>query len=284
MKKQKLLSLTPLALNNPPLSQWDLPVRPACRTGRQAGRGVSFRTAGEGFKLFFVFCILYLVSCTGVAASPQVFPSPTIYGPTGLVRVPTADIVPYKNFNVGANFGTKVTTSSASVTSATYIMNLGAFNGLELGVVGGTEPNSTELREGVFVNSKLSLSSGDEPNPMLLAIGVENLFSRTQTDVYMVATKYFKQGFKLTFGFMGDFPDGRFRPLGMLGGDTNLGNNLYVAGDMLLGETLSQVNAGIKFYFNPIFSINAYGLNVLSSAVSKDSRSLLLGFSWANPF
>lgn len=234
-------------------------------------------------RFLFVTCFLFLTSNLALS-EPKVFPSPSVSGPTGLVRIPTADIVPYKNFNLGANFGTKITTAAASVTSATYSMNLGAFNGLELGVVGGTEPNSNALREGVFVNAKLSLSSGDEPNPMLLAIGVENLFSKIQTDVYMVATKYFKQGYKLTFGFMGDFPDGRFRPLGMLGADTSLGNNLFLAGDLLLGETLSQVNAGIKYYFNPIFSLNAYGLNVLSSAISKDNRSLLLGFSWANPF
>ncbi|MFA5839695.1 MAG: hypothetical protein WC890_03435 [Candidatus Margulisiibacteriota bacterium] len=238
----------------------------------------------KSFSLIIIGLVLCFSLLSPAGAITNVFPSPCIGGETGLVRIPSADIVPYKNFNIGANFGTKITSDSASVTSATYMMNIGIFNGMELGIVGGTELDTNQLRDGVYVNSKLSLSSGDEPYPMHLAIGVENLFSRTQADVYMVATKHFKQGFKLTFGFMGDFPDSRFRPLGMLGAETNLGSTLFVAGDMLLGETLSQVNAGVKLYFTPVFSLNLYGLNLLNSTVCKDNRSALLGFSWANPF
>lgn len=236
------------------------------------------------FSSIFLGLVLMCLFVFPANASTAVFPSPCIGGETGLVRIPSADIVPYKNFNIGANFGTKITSASASVSSAAYMMNIGIFNGMELGIVGGTEQDTNQLRDGVYVNSKLSLSSGDEPYPMHLAIGVENLFSRTQTDVYMVATKHFKQGYKLTFGFMGDFPESRFRPLGMLGVETNLGSTFFIAGDMLLGETLSQVNAGLKMYFTPVFSLNVYGLNLLNSTVCKDNRSALLGFSWANPF
>jgi hypothetical protein len=163
-------------------------------------------------------------------------------------------------------------------------MNLGTFHGVELGIVGGTEKDSDRLREGVFVNMKLSLSTGEEPYPLLLAIGVENLFSYTQTDVYMVATKYLKQGPRLTFGFMADFPENKFRPLGIAGIELPLADTLFITSDLLAGETLFQVNAGVRLYFSPIFSLNASALNVLDNAEAKDRRAALVGFSWANPF
>ncbi|MBU1026325.1 MAG: hypothetical protein KKA31_01180 [Candidatus Margulisbacteria bacterium] len=227
-----------------------------------------------------------IISLTCAAfAFPQVFPAPAINGPSGVVRIPSADVIPYKNFNIGSDFGASFLQGAATTeTSVFYKMNLGTFHGVELGIVGGTEKDTGELREGVFVNMKLSLSTGEEPNPLLLAIGVENLFSYTQTDVYMVATKYFEQGPRLTFGFMADFPEQKFRPLGMAGVEIPLAQTLILTGDMLAGETMSQFNAGARFYFSPIFSLNISALNLLDNQEAKDSRSALIGFSWANPF
>ena len=233
---------------------------------------------------FVIFNLSFLIS--PAMAYSDVFPSPTVNGPSGLIRVPSAVVVPYKNFNIAADFGATFLPGFATAESTiSYKMNLGTFHGVELGIVGGTDQDSGELREGVFVNMKLSLSTGEDPYPTLLAIGVENLFSHTTTDVYMVATKYLKQGPRLTFGFMADFPDQRFRPLGMLGVEAPIGSNVFfLATDLLAGETLFQLNAGGKIYFTPIFSVSLSALNVLDNEVSKDSRAALIGFSWANPF
>lgn len=227
---------------------------------------------------------LWLFVISPALAFPQVFPTQSINGPTGVIRIPSANVVPYKNYNVGANFGTSINRFSSSEGTLTFNLNMGAFNGIELGVVGGTDVDNRTLREGVFVNLKLSLATDDGPNPLLLALGTENLFSRNQADVYMVATKYFKQNLKLTFGFMADFPDNRFRPLGLLGAEFPLGDTFIVGADSMLGESLIQLNAGAKLYFSPLFSVNLYGLNVLNGGIVKDQRSVLLGFSWANPF
>ncbi|MFH1826474.1 MAG: hypothetical protein ABH823_04200 [bacterium] len=232
---------------------------------------------------FVIFNLSFVISAPA-AAYPQVFPAPSNNGATGLVRIPSADVVPYKNFNVAVDLGTTTPQVSSSEGTIVYKMNLGTFNGVELGVVGGTDVATRQLREGVFVNMKLSLSTGEEPFPLLLALGIENLFSHTQTDVYMVATKYFQQGPKMTFGFMADFPQQRFRALGLLGVEIPMSETLFATADTMLGESMSQINAGAKLYFTPIFSLNLYGLNVLGSTTAKDSRALLLGFSWANPF
>lgn len=229
-----------------------------------------------------VFCFL-LSLLSPSFSSPQVLPSPSLNGPTGLVRIPSADCIPYKNFNLGADYGASATSSTAEAT-VYYKMNLGTFHGVEFGVVGNTDPKTSQPREGVFINMKLSLSTGEEPYPLLLALGLENLFSYTKTDVYMVATKYFKQGPKATFGFMADFPNNKFRPLGIAGVEVPMGDTVFLLTDLMAGETLFQANAGARFYFTPIFSLNLYGLNVLDSGQVKDPRTIFAGFSWANPF
>ncbi|MCU0640969.1 MAG: hypothetical protein MUC35_02640 [Candidatus Margulisbacteria bacterium] len=238
-------------------------------------------------KIALCSALYVLLSTLSFAlAAAQYLPAPSLNGPTGVVRIPTADCIPYKNFNIGADYGTTVTGNGSATGEAvvSYKMNLGTFHGVELGIVGGTEKNSSQLREGVFVNMKLSLSTGDEPYPLLLALGVENLFSRTQTDVYMVATKYFQQGPKATFGFQADFPNSKFRPLGLAGVELPLGDTVFLLADLLAGESLFQVNGGARLYFTPIFSLNLSALNILDGTQVKDTRSVLLGFSWANPF
>ena len=233
---------------------------------------------------FSLFAILLVISFSSAASSAGFFPSPTIVGSTGLVRVPTADVIPYKNFNLGLDFGTNLEDSK---TSLFYKMNIGTFQGLELGIVGGTNLQDDTIREGVFVNMKYSLSTDSGPHPLLLAIGVENLSSKTQTDVYMIATKFFEAGPTATFGFMGDFPGDKFRPLGILGLGFPLFQNIVVMGDLLAGEVLFQFNAGVRYYFNPIFALSVNALNVFeneSNPQGKDPKSVLVGFSWANPF
>jgi hypothetical protein len=243
------------------------------------------------FKSFKVICLVGFIaaSCLSflpVAFADEVSPAPEINGPTGLVRIPSAGIVPYKNSNVGANYGSVLNTNGqiSSEGAVNYMINLGAYQGLEVGIVGGTNQVTNQIREGVFVNAKLSLPAGDEPDALRLALGVENLFSYTQTDVYMVATKHLNLGPKLTFGFMGDFPNNEFRALGLLGVEAGVSNNLFLLADMMAGQTLFQLNGGIRYYFTPIFALNISGLNLLNGSQVKDQRTAQIGFSWANPF
>jgi hypothetical protein len=238
-------------------------------------------------SLFLALGFFVLLLAGNSFAFPQIFPTPAVSGPSGVVRIPSADIIPYKNFNVGADLGANIVSglTPSSETTFYYKMNLGTFHGVEVGIVGGSDQGTSKIREGVFINMKLSLSTGEEPNPLLLAIGVENLFSYYRTDVYMVATKYFKQGPKLTFGFMGDFPgNNKFRPLGLAGIEIPVGDPFVIASDFMIGETLSQLNGGARLYFTPIFSLNFSVLNILNDPQAKDSRAALIGFSWANPF
>lgn len=244
----------------------------------------------KGEKLMFnkgVLCLLIIfliISCSSTAFSNEIFPSPTIVGSTGLVRIPSADVIPYKNFNIGLDFGTELSRNKGTLF---YKMNIGTFQGLELGIVGGTDYVDDQLREGVFINMKYSLSTDSGPYPLLLAIGVENLSSYTQTDVYMIATKYFRDGPKFTFGFMGDFPGDKFRPLGIVGLSFPIFDNMAIMGDILAGEVLFQFDAGLRYYFSPIFALSVNAINIFENEDNpqgKDTKSVLVGFSWANPF
>ena len=165
---------------------------------------------------------------------------------------------------------------------------MGTFHNFEMGLVGGLEDTGEQLRDGVFINMKYSPTLGDGSDPLLLAIGVENLASRTQTGVYMVATKPFKQGFDLSFGFLADFPGGRFRPMGLAGLEIPTGQLSFLA-DLLAGESVFQLNAGIRYHIISAFAFDVRAINILADDTAnmnnaKDPKQILAGFSWINPF
>jgi len=229
--------------------------------------------------------VMVLFSSLSAFASIPVTSTPSIIGPTGLIRVPSADILPYKNYNVGMDYGTSPITNLESMY---YKVNLGTFRNMEMGVVGEMDQVTKKVKEGVFINAKLSLATDDQPFPLKLAIGVENLTSYTQNDVYMVATKYFQQGPKLTFGFMGDFPNSKFRPLGCAGLEVPFFDN-YIVGmaDIMAGESITQVDLGARFFIGPSFAVHVNAVNLfqnLDNNVGRDPKAYLIGFSWINPF
>ncbi len=247
-------------------------------------------------KLKIIACListLLLLPFTGIAnAQADLFPGPGIMGATGLIRMPSADVLPYKNFNLGVDYGVDSDTNDPIVF---YKMNLGTFHGLEMGIVGGTKENvdgggetESKVKEGVFINLKYSLSTDNSSNPLLLAIGVENLSSYNDTDIYMVATRYLREGPKIHFGFMGLFPGDKFTPLGMLGLDFQLGESgILVLIEMFAGETIFQVDAGTRIYFSQTLAANITGLNVFENEENPSgitSKAITAGFSWINPF
>lgn len=240
----------------------------------------------------FIFIFLLLAASRSFAQL-TLFPGPALTGATGLIRMPTADVLPYKNFNVGVDYGVDSQTSDPVLY---YKMNLGTFQGLEMGIVGGTKEyinggsssGDSNLKEGVFINLKYSLSTDSSANPLLLAIGVENLSSYNDTDIYMVATKYLREGPKIHFGFLGVFPGDKFTPLGMLGLDFQIGESgILVISEIFAGETIFQVDIGTRLYFSPTLSANIMGLNVFQNEEDPQgitSKAITAGFSWINPF
>ena len=232
-----------------------------------------------------ILIILILIIFKTSAFAFLTNPTPTITGSTGLVRMPTADVLPYRNINFGLDIGKNVITDQYSFF---YKMNLGTFQGLELGFV-GMDDTQGMAREGVFINMKYSLSTDTSPYPLLLAIGVENLASFNSTDVYMVATKYLKDGPKLHFGFLGDFPGEKFRPLGLLGFEFPIFfEELFFQADFMGGETVFEANLGLRWYTSETTTWHLSFVNITADNSTptdnyKDPKAILFGFSWINP-
>ncbi len=237
-------------------------------------------------------CIALLLAPT---ASFAAINTPTITGSTGLIKMPTADVLGSKDFNVGVDYvfdGTSASTGTISDIQGIwqYKANVGSFmghtKGLELGFVGRTERDTNRFKEGVFINLKYSLASSDDPDALKLAIGVENLTSLSESDAYMVASKYWKGGAGIHFGAMFDFPNyNKFRPLGMLGLNMPLGSRAFsVMAELFSGESVFQVDAGLKYSVNSNFSLLARGLNITNSDNARNTKSFSAGISLANFF
>lgn len=241
-------------------------------------------------KLLAILMYTFLIS-----ASSALTQTPSVVGGIGLIRMPTADVLPPQHVSIGIDYNvenTAIGTSSAALPQKgiySYKIDLGTFlgreKGLELGIIGRTDKETNKLKEGVFVNIKYSLSSEDVFETLHLAIGLENLASQNDMDAYMVASKYFPDGPGIHFGTMFDFPNSKFRPLGMFGLTFPIGGkDLSALGEAFAGENILQVNAGIRLNLQKSFSILIRGVNLSNSPSSKDPQSYYAGISFKNPF
>jgi hypothetical protein len=234
-------------------------------------------------SLFIMILLVLMVSCSAQVLSSSV--NPTVNGPTGLVRMPTADSLGYKEFNLFCHYGVDSTVNKGVFR---YGANIGTFKSLELGIIGKTDPITNQMQDGVYVNMKYSLIDEDEMYPLKMALGLENMTSRNNTDVYLVATKHFPAGFNLSFGALFDFPNSnRMRTMGMIGGEFYLsGNTIAIPMDVQIGETITQFNLGLRWFINSNISFAVNSLNVINDSTKPnlDNPTTYFGISWENPF
>lgn len=231
-----------------------------------------------------IVCTL-LVFCLLVSLAQAAPPTPTVNGTSGLVRMPTADTLGYQEFNLFCHYGMD---STANKGVFRYGANIGTFKTLELGIIGKTDPLTNQMQDGVYINVKYSLASDDELYPLRMALGIENLTSRNDTDIYLVATKHFPAGFNLSFGALFDSPNGsKIRTMGMLGVELKLmGGSVTIPLDALIGESVTQFNLGVRWYITPNLVLSGNAVNLINdpSRQNLDHPTNYIGISWANPF
>jgi hypothetical protein len=214
--------------------------------------------------------ILFLILMSTLA-----FASPTVYGPTGLVTMPNAEGLKYKEFNVGLNYlppynrGVENdegdTIGEDKYPYLNYYGNLGTFEGFEIGFSGKGG------REGVFINMKYYLISDTSENPLSMAIGLQNLSSFTETGLYMVTSKQINMNVGLHFGFLG-----RFDPYGA---DTNMMFGIkYLLNDQwaMLVDTVGiysvySWNVGMQVQLGETMALNMAGLNIINPSPMRTS-------------
>jgi len=189
--------------------------------------------------------------CLGILLISLIHATPSIYGPTGLVTIPTAESLNYKEFNIGFDYlYSKV---NEDYDSWLYKLNLGTFENWELGVVGGEVPT-----EGVYVNVKYYLMSDDSTQPLAFAIGSEKLTSSTETSIYMVASKKFRPDLGFHFGFRAIFGEEELDPNFMTGINYILSDVVEIMADISGQEDKYKVNVGAEVYLLRDLAIRAF--------------------------
>jgi len=205
------------------------------------------------------------------------FAAPTLEGTSGLILMPTADSLKYKEFSVGSDWLTRLVSGDNQVAWK-YKANIGAFGGLELGFVGQNN------REGVFINLKYHLLSDNTKYPLKMALGINNLSSYNQTDAYMVASKRFSPVFAGHFGFKVDLANGQTNTSLLLGSEYFISDTLAWVSDLDGEGSQYLLNTGVRFFFHPNGMLSANLVNVTNEGISTEypGTMLSLGIVWTD--
>lgn len=220
-------------------------------------------------KIFFP--VLGLMALVLGASTAQALP--TVGGTSGLVRMPTAQGLKYKEFNIGIDYISQQVTSGNS--RMLYKANLGTLDGLEVGFVGQGN------QEGVFINLKYYLLSDNTEQPLMMALGIDNISSFNKTDIYMVASKIFKGGFSMHLGFLAPLQGAATNPSLMLGTEYYFSESLSLAMDTVGQNSVYDLAAGLRFRTsqNLIFSIHGNHLLAPVNAVNPAEFGVGLTFT-----
>jgi hypothetical protein len=198
--------------------------------------------------------------------------APTIYGPTGLITMPTAEAVQYKEFSFGLDYLS--ISGPPKDESWFYKMNVGTYKNWELGIVGGKVPT-----EGVFVNVKYYLTTEAERFPIALAVGFQNLFSKERTDLYMVASKRFPSAWSGHLGFKANFGRSKVQPSVMGGLEYALSEHVSTLGDITSDGDQYSVNAGLRIVLIQNTLLNLAVTNIGQS--TGPGTAMVVGFSYS---
>lgn len=211
------------------------------------------------------------------------YATPTVNGPTGLVMMPTAEGLKYKEFNSGVNYLPPFHKGEENSDGETigedregafnYYANLGTFEGFEIGFSGKGG------REGVFINMKYYLVSDSSENPLTMAIGLQNLSSFYDTGLYMVASKQLNMNLGLHFGFLGRFYPGSSDTNMMFGTKYFLNEQWALLIDTVGEKNVYSWNIGMQVQLAESVALNFSGLNLLNP-VERSNSIFVLGISY----
>ncbi len=192
-------------------------------------------------KLLIVSILAGLIFLGGT----QIWAVPTISGPTGLITVPTAEAVKYKEIDLGFDYNF-AGNPSGNVSQNTYYYKIliGIFKGWELGITGGSTPT-----DAAYINVKYSLVSDTSRFPFSVAIGLQNLPSTSLSEIYLAASKRFEGGISAHLGFKTDFI--KIQPSIMAGAEYYFSEQLSILADICGKERTYRINGGVRFFVLP---------------------------------
>ena len=209
--------------------------------------------------------------------------APSLNGHTGLITIPTAEALNYKEFNTGFDYIIHNTNKDPDSLDETknsdnewfYKVNFGLFENVEMGLLGGTTPT-----EGVLVNIKYYLMNTDSSQyPIAIAIGLEKLSSNLDSSAYMVASKSFPGGLNLHFGFKALFSE-EINPSIMGGVEYLFSDRLSILGDIYGQKQSYLYNAGVRIrLFNQLY-VSAYAIDIANEKEKGIQYSTGISYSY----
>ena len=192
--------------------------------------------------------------------------SPTLYGPSGLIEMPSAESIAYKQINVAVDYSINGQSTGDSKNDFYYKFNLGSFENWELGILGGSF-----LDEGVFVNMKYFLMSNQEENPLSIAAGLERIGSKSDLSTYLVTSKRFNGGLHGHFGFKAYFQDNLYASA-MLGVEYFSDEKISFLADITGGKNDAYVlNGGTKIFIDNDVAMRIYLIDITKSRGAKET-------------
>jgi len=189
--------------------------------------------------------------------------APSFLGCTGLVAIPTADVLDKDNYNIAA-FALDL---EEGAETNTFVANLGLAHALEIGFAHlDPERGSGET----FINAKYRFTPETADRPALAA-GVVDLTGEQDTTVYLVLTKSLVERYQMDFeqtilpqvhlGFGGGQFDGLFGGASAVAGDRLLLMIEYDSDDINLGANLS-LNDEFSAHFAGLDVFDDFGLGI----------------------
>ena len=212
--------------------------------------------------------IFWIIVCVFLAKDIQAFT--TIHGASGLITVPTAEALQYKQYNMGYDY---IISDHAKDDEWFFKANLGTFKSCEIGIVAGKVPT-----EGVFVNIKYYLMADAEKFPLSIAIGCEDLFSKSATGLYMVASKKFSPDLQVHLGFKGVFQTDEMVTYVMGGADYWLNNTWAILADFSGQRKRYSVNLGTRYALNEDVILSVSVLDIGSALHTSPQYAMGLSF------
>ena len=200
------------------------------------------------FILGAAVLLVLMLATVGVFAA-----QPSLVGPTGLLAVPTADVLGILDWNVGA---TQVWTDGGADESVIYA-NLGLLPRLEVGVA-RQEPEGLDGE--TLINAKLHLLS--LPGQFSIAVGMIDLTDQIERSGYVIASHTLGAGILTPHGQLAEprvhFGIGGGRFDGLLAG---VSATVARKADVMAEYDGEDFNVGVRWPVAPRVSVTVAALD-----------------------
>ncbi|MDD5455712.1 MAG: hypothetical protein PHV30_01625 [Candidatus Margulisbacteria bacterium] len=200
------------------------------------------------------------------------FGAPSAIGTNGLINMPTAMSIQYKAFDLGSNWTLVQNNSSSAQNQIHYYGNLGIFEGVELGFLGNNQT------EGVFLNLKYYMLSDKSNYPLGLAVGLTNISSHSNSNLYLVLSKKFPNQLTGHFGFASNILATKIQANVMFGLEMPFSNYVNAFAELIGSQDSWVLSAGTRLKLADDLLLNAYWDDIGNSSAGKSTFSL--GISW----